>query len=784
MKRIAYIVLFVLTSFAFASIVGLRIIAESKSRLRPHAASVMLRDSDGVFLADYPNNHGKLGYWPIRGLLSKHLIDALLSAEDKDFFKHGGVNYKAAFRALWQNITSLKRVSGASTLAMQVVRMDYPSPRNWPDKLTEAFAARLMIRRYGHAKILRHYLTIAPFGPRIHGIRYAAAAYFDKPVGDLSLAQIALLIAVPKSPVSLNLFRKKGFERAKKRALWILKKMLENHYITKYRYAVTKKSLNEIPRPLKHTRPESALHAILRLRKKLHRRFTNPEITVSIELLLQNKFQKILKNYVKKRRKYGLENAALIVLDRKTGRVLCYIGSENYYDKKHKGAINYCSVRRSSGSTLKPFLYTLGMIKNHFTSATILSDVGITLAWSGGIYSPENADYQFQGPVLYRYALANSRNIPAVELVRKIGLYSSYEYLESIGLVEDAKMADYYGLSIAIGGLYVSLEQLMRAYLMLANRGMDIGLNWGVEKKAAVKRRMPADIAQMIALYLSDPVARVPAFPRKSPLEYPFPVAIKTGTSQGYRDAWAVAFSEKYVVGVWSGNAENKPMREMSGSISSAVLVKKIFKILEPVEMSGQRALTFPPPKGYISRNISLIDGRLSDRMPYVSEWFRPGTEPKIQSRVYSVVKIDKRNGRLADENTAPEYLCEKKVLSLSPKYMQWAMQLGLPVAPEQNTLAEKQATVKKRIMRVLSPPDGLTYLIDPNEDRHHQSIALKADINPPVRQIVWYVDGEPYMLADYPYTVRWYLSPGVHKIKFKAVYMPLESDEVTIRVK
>ena len=225
-------------------------------------------------------------------------------------------------------------------------------------------------------------------------------------------------------------------------------------------------------------------------------------------------------------------------------------------------------------------------------------------------------------------------------------------------------------------------------------------------------------------------------------------------------------------------------MHEMSGSVSSAVLVRSIFALLEPNEMKGQRALSFPPPKGYISRNISLLDGKLSTHIPYVTEWFRKGTEPRTQSRAFEVILIDNRTGLIADDSTPPRYLSQKTVVSLKPEFAQWALQSGLPVAPAQNSLGEKSPVNRNRQVRIISPPDGLTYIINPDQDRKYQSIALKADINPPVSQIVWYVDGEPYMIADYPYTVRWYLHPGLHKIKFKVVYMPVESSEVSIRVR
>ena len=345
-----------------------------------------------------------------------------------------------------------------------------------------------------------------------------------------------------------------------------------------------------------------------------------------------------------------------------------HINIEYRLDDENAGAINYAKLPRSSGSTLKPFVFGLGMTERGFTGATLLNDKGLALKIRRGVYTPQNYDEQFLGPILYRDALANSRNIPALHVLQEVGLNRTYSFFHTLGLVPNNNLADYYGVGMAIGGIYVSLEQLMQAYGVLANDGFDFQLTWFTQKQTSgfSKSLIPEAVARQLTLFLSDPLARLPSFARMDNLEYPFPVAVKTGTSQGYRDAWTIAYSKKYLVGVWIGHHDHIPMKNISGGKSAAKIAKQVMMSLHQEDADGLQDISFPAPRGYKTFRICKLTGKLaSDGSPYVSdEWFLPGTEPVEKSDVFRYFAIDVRNGLLATNDCPDEVVVVKKFIN------------------------------------------------------------------------------------------------------------------------
>jgi penicillin-binding protein 1C len=753
--------------------------------------TLLLEDVRGRFIAEVNADEQRKGFWPLPETIPSRIVDATLAAEDARFYEHDGVDWHSVARAVWQNTRYRKRISGASTIAMQVARLQDPGGRSYRRKLSEAVVARELVKRYGHEAVLRHYLLIAPYGNQYHGIVYAARRYFDKPLEDLTWSECALLVALPKLPGRMNILQWEGRQKANRRALYVLDRLRALHKIPEADYLEAKDLLPKLLISLRDTRPRSCLHAALAMEQALKEQPTESNrylIRSTLDLDLQDEVQLKAWEAMQKFRPEGAGNVAAMVVERTTGRILAYLGSEDYFDDVNSGSIDYAQCPRSSGSTLKPFIYALGMTTKRYTAASLLTDVGMALNGKNGGYVIRNYDEAFLGPILYRNALANSRNIPAVQVLESVGVEKAYRHLCALGLSSGDKDPNYYGAGLAIGGLYVTLHDLVRAYGVLANDGRAYELRWfdGAQTSSPAKQLIPEDVARQITLFLSDPMARLPSFPRMGSLEYPFAVAVKTGTSQGYRDAWCVAYSEKYLVGVWMGHPRNYPMNHASGAGSAAELVHSIMETLHPEEMEGMLEHSFPVPRGWEAKRICMLSGKqASDDCPSVAvEWFKPGTEPAPEKDVHRKLRVDLRTGKLAASDCPPQFVQMKSFTVLDPQFSSWARESGLELLPpELEDTPESSLRPTSYRLAVMKPRAGIL-LKDPEAPVAFQTIPLEASVSPPAPQVIWYVDGKPYKVVDYPYTARWPMVEGTHTFQVRLPFAPLSSELTRITVK
>lgn len=679
----------------------------------------ILLDRNGGFMAQIaaPKDAG-YGYWEIANPPPR-VVAATVALEDRRFWWHPGVDPVAISRAVWQNVVSGNRVSGASTLAMQVARMQDPAPRNYLNKAREASTALFLTLRYGREAVLRQYLKLAPYGNGSHGIAHAARFYFDKPVADLSWAEIAFLAAIPQAPSRMNPLLLDGRADAITRGHRILDALQEGHVITETEHALATAQLDDLPLIDRRTRPENALHAILNLQRMIGAadvKPTDPRVTTTIARGIQRNVEMSTKAYLDRWREAGAEQAAAVVVDVATGEVLAWVGSAGYF-QTGTGAIDFALTERSPGSALKPFIYALALDRGAIAPETKLLDT----AFSAGTIA--NADRSFLGVMTPRRALANSRNVPAANLTKAIGLDETFLYLRLLGINQAERPAAYYGLSLSVGALPTTLDKLTRAYLALADDGVMRDLVWMRNAPAqAGTRVMSVDAARLVTQFLSDPSARLPSFPRMGSTEYPFPVAIKTGTSQGYRDAWTMAFSRKYLVGVWVGRSDAGPMRDVTGAGSAAELARAILLELHG-DVPDVAALAFPTPPNY----------RLgAEKMP---EW---------------------SNGKTVVE----------------PAAVDAAARAGLT-----------QPEAVAGVVTVVSPRNNMRVIRNPELPDDLASLPLKATVPVGASQVVWYVDGKPFLVGQADTTARWPLQPGIHTFEAKIPYRGLSSTPITIEV-
>lgn len=757
--------------------------------------SLMMVDRHHHFIASVQNSDSLFGYWPLDDTLPQKAVTLAIAAEDRRFNRHAGVDILSIGRALFTTLDKQSRTSGASTIAMQVARLQGRHHRTIFHKIEECFTALFLTMRLGREGIMRRYLTIAPYGNRIAGINYAARRYLCKPLGDCTWAEMALLTALPNAPGAMNLHRRKGGERAIKRAVLILKRAREYRMIDSALYAQAFTELAHFSLPQKELRQDVMLHAIHAAHADLVRKDivekldpANPTVRLTLDGELQDSVAAMGMRYMDAVRDRQAGNMAIIVLERKTGAVRVYTGSDFYFDTYNAGKIDYAQIPRSTGSLLKPFIYACGMEWNGFTAATLLTDIGLFFGDGQTPFVTENYDRTYLGPILYQCALANSRNVPAIQVLQDVGLPIVYRKLARLSLAPDDGNADYYGLGLAVGNLYSSLYQLCGAYLTLANEGKKMSPQWIADggEAAPDTQIITSEICQQIQHILSSPQVRLPSFPRGGALEYPFAVAVKTGTSRGCRDSWCIGWSDAYLAGVWIGRHDNQSMKQMSGFEGAAPLLKEIFLYLHHDRAQGLENAGFPPPRSYKPFKIDNLTGELSDNnSPYSSTiCFKPGTEPVTRSAIRRWMNIDKRNGLLATAD-CPGSVTEMRQLYVLPDiFKDWAEKQGLELAPvNYSPLCTGGTIVHDYTVTIIHPQHRSRLYTDPEMPEEFNTLTMNCRVSPRVGEVLWFVDGMEFVVAPYPYSVSWPLVKGTHHFFAQVPSTPCRSASVTVEV-
>jgi penicillin-binding protein 1C len=557
----------------------------------------------------------------------------------------------------------------------------------------------------------------------------------------------------------MNPLRPDGLARAKRRGHRMLDELARQKVIDEAELALARKQLAELPLPVPSRRPD-ALHAVMRYEAMAREGRldppvpTDPRIRATIDLDVQRKVMALARRYIAVWNASGAEQAAVIVVERGSGEVLADVGSIDYYDSP-AGAIDFSRTQRSPGSTLKPFIYAFAIDRGLLRPTDVMADL------PDGAAGITNVDGHFLGPLLPRQALANSRNVPATNLLRKIGLDPMFHFLRDLGVHDLELPADSFGLSMAIGSLPTTLDRLLRAYGALADDGRLGELIWyDGQKRREPVRVLSADTARLVTSFLSDPLARLPSFPRFGPTEYPFPVALKTGTSQGFRDAWTLAWSRNYVVGVWVGRGDAGTMAQLTGAGSAAHLAHAIMLQLHGTRPGDLEDTEFPPPAGRVAIALCTVGGKRSTGNcgETLTEWIRPDEMPEAEEA--PVARSPRDGGRIA--------------LTLPAEHRAWAREKGFPIAESLNP----PGTVR---LAIAAPADNSHFWRNPETPPALDRLPLKAVVEPHVPQVVWYVDDEPFAISDPDTPVLWPIRPGAHRFQLR---LPLQdAGSATARV-
>ncbi len=666
-------------------------------------ASVRLTDRNGRPMRAYLSG-GSARAEPV-GLeeMSPWLILATVTAEDRRFFTHPGVDLRAVARALWQNAKSGRTVSGASTITQQLARSLTPRRRSFMGKIGEMFSALRLEGGHSKDEILEGYLNSVSYGNFTAGAQAAARAYFGIPARDLTLAQAAGLAGIPKSPVLYDPVRRPGEFTARQR--FILHKMLELGYVDGETYRL---ALKEPLAPRLKKQPFEAPHFCA---FALARSGGRPgEIRTTLDLSAQEAASEALTNQLAVLSlKHNVRNGAVLVLDNATGGVLAWVGSNDFFDERGFGQVDGVIAPRQPGSALKPFLYALAFGKG-FKASDLIADEPL---YAAGGYTPLNYDRKYHGLVRLREALACSYNIPAVRLAEKVGIDAFLDLLRSAGFASLDKPASYYGSGLALGNGEVKLLELANAYAALARGGIWLPAAFEAGRPVTGARRVIGrNEAYLVTDILADNSARAAAFGLDSPFNLPFDFAAKTGTTKDYRDNWAVGYTPEWTIGVWVGNFDGSPMRKISGITGAAPVLREV--ALRMKELYGSSQFRVPPQLRTV--RICPVSGLLPGAYcpSSIDELFLPGRLPSEVCGLHGAARAVK-------SEAAPK--------DFSVKY----------------------------------PVDGDIFRIDPYTPMAAQAIFLKASVDD--AGTVWRVDSEE--LPGRGPRIVWALKPGRHSAGF-----------------
>lgn len=713
------------------------------SLLAADAAGVLIEDRNGVRLRSTRAHDGTDARWVSYDQIDPDIINAFVAIEDKRFWEHGGVDIRAVARAARDNFRAKRVVSGASTITMQLARLVHPVERTLLGKAREAMWAMRLEHHLTKQQVLEQYLNRVHLGQNAIGVSAASALYFKASPSELSLGEAATLAGLAHAPSRDNPYTSAA--RAQARRNVVLARMQVTGTalradVARAREEPFVKSGRAAPFVAPHftTRVLSWIAADVRAG-----RAQSSVVPTSLDLELQREIESHVSHTVDVLRERGVVHAAVVVLDNQSGEVLAWVGSPDFWSADG-GQTDMVSSARQPGSALKPFLYGLALDRGH-TAASVIPDVPRSYATATGPYQPRNYDRTFRGPTRIREALASSYNVPAVEVTERVGAANLLNTLHLAGFSSLRRDAEHYGLGLALGNGDVTLIEMANAYRALANGGEWRPWTWRHASGASAPRRVISPVSSAIILdILRDPIARMPGFGIATPFDFPFPVAVKTGTSRHFTDNWAVGTTRGFTVAVWAGNFSGKPMEGVSGVSGAGPLLHRV--VMAVARRVSPGALTTPAEAGAVSAKVCRLSGLLATRnCAQFTEWFAPGTVPS---------KLDtwEQRGRI----TLPDEYAE---WSLS--HVRLAGNVEQDVHEEdrvESGPADAPSTKDDKAFRIVSPMNGDRYAVPPGMEARYATIPFRAG-GAGADNVRWLVDGKAVAGS------RWSLVPGAHVV-------------------
>ena len=670
---------------------------ELRSR-SPHFATTQILDREGNVLWEIIDPTGGRRTTVPLAQISPHLINATLATEDRYFYANVGVDPIAIGRAFYYNVTEGEIVSGASTITQQLARSVLLSPeerfeQSFWRKVKEAVLAVEINRRYTKDQILEIYLNQIYYGNFAYGIEAAAQTYFGKSAKDLTLPEAAMLAGLPQAAPLHDPYTNPA--DAKARQATVLDLMAEAQYITPAEAEAAKQVELNFRDP---AFPFKAPHFATYVRQELEQ-MVGPDyiyqVGLKVQTTLDPRLQAIAEEEVRKQvdtlAGRHVSSGALVALDPQTGQILAMVGSKDFTSEDIAGQVNMAISPRQPGSAIKPVTYLTTFEKLNWTPATLIMDVPVEYPdGKGGLYRPKNYDDKFHGPVLLRAALANSYNIPAVKALEAVGLDSFKEMAARLGI--STLTRNDYGLALTLGGGEVSLLELTGAYQAIANGGLRmpptsiLQITDTTGRVIEPNRLQPRQVlrpehAYLMTNILADNEARTPAFGPNSPMRLSRPAAVKTGTTNDYRDNWTMGYTPDLVAGVWVGNADYTPMVNISGVDGAGPIWHNFMERAH----EGKPVRDFTRPPTIVEFEICADSGALpSQACPTRRKEIFAQDQPPLgpEHDINQLIDIDLNSGLRANE------FCRARVEQryyrvFPPDGWEWAVSQGIAQPPQ-----------------------------------------------------------------------------------------------------
>ena len=568
--------------------------------------STVVTDRNGELLGARIASDGQWRF-PPRTTTPEKVKQCLITFEDRHFYHHWGVNPVSTGRAAYQNLKNKRIVSGGSTLTMQTIRLARNESRTFGEKFIEMILATRLEFRASKEKILSMYVSHAPFGGNVVGLDAAAWRYFGHSAEELSWAEAAMLAVLPNAPAMIHLSKSRQSLLNKRNRL--LKQLRERKIIDSSTYELA------ISEPLPdepHSLPQIAPHLVSRFYQERNGKYSVSTIDRGIQSQIENAAERWSNEF----NRSDIRNLAILVIDIRTNQVVAYCGNVNFERKQSGNQVDVIQAPRSTGSILKPFLYYAMLQEGSLLPHTLLPDIPINI--NG--FTPQNFSLQFEGAVPASEALARSLNIPAVTMLQKYGVPKFHTFLRQIGLKTINRPASHYGLSLILGGAEATLWDVTNTYAHMGRSLLQLPqtecslLLSDSENSEAVTSAKTTDIFQPGAVWQTfnalTEVNRPEEIDWKS-IPSMHPIAWKTGTSHGFRDAWAVGVTPHYAIGVWVGNATGEGKPGLVGARTAGPVLFDIFSLLPPTQWFKRPGNVFV--KTEVCRKSGHLKGRFCE---------------------------------------------------------------------------------------------------------------------------------------------------------------------------